>query len=1481
MLDVRLLGQFDLRLEGTPVELPSRPAQSLLAYLLLTAGTRHRREKLAGLLWADASDSNARSNLRHTLWRIRKAIEPSRKQDHDYLLADDISLAFNPAANYWLDAAMLEQPVDGDWHADALLRAVSVYQGDLLPGFYDDWVVLERERLRAVFEQKIHLLLERLIAEARWQEVQQWAERWIALGDVPEPAYRALMYAHSGLGDLARVADVFQRCVDALDRDLGVPPSEKTRATYAWLRTGVPLPGGDVVKYEAPVPGVAPFKGLHYFDEDDAGIFCGRERLTASLVARLRDHRFLAIVGASGSGKSSLLRAGLVPALKRGVPVASGTRLPEGSDGWQIRVFTPTAEPLAALAAALTADAEAEDMVAVLQDDLARAPSTFERAVHAAGASTHASVGAEQHDQAVQQLLVVDQFEELLTLCRDEVERKTFIDHLLAACRDNKGATAIVIALRADFYAHCAQYPDLRAVLARHQEYIGPMSNEDLRRAIEEPARRAGWEFEPGLVEVLLRDVGAEPGALPLLSHALLETWRRRRGRTLTLAGYTEAGGVRAAIATTAETIYQQLDAEHQRLARRIFLRLTELGEGTQDTRRRAAPAECARRDEDVRVVEHVLQTLADARLITTAEGAIDVAHEALIREWPRLREWLLEDRESLRLHRHLTSAAQAWDRLQRDPGELYRGARLTQVREWAALHADELNPLERTFLQTAEDLSGQEEVEREAQRQRELAAAQQVAETERQRAEEQARAARMLRRRAVALLSALFIAGVLAVVAVAFGRQAAQNAQHARAQQATAEAERSRAETEGRIARSRELAAAAISALQVDPERSILLALQALAVTRTPQAEDALHQAVQVSRVKRTLSAHEDGAYSVAFSPDGTRLATAGDDGMAKVWELATGNPVLTLAAHNGEVWSIAWSGDGKRLATAGADGMAKVWDTATGKATLILAGHTAAVQAVVFSQDGTRLATASDDTTSRVWDTLSGKPIRTLSGHTGPLYSVVFSPDGLRLATAGEDRVIRVWDARSGQALLSIEGPSEYDIFNSLAFSSDGQRIAGASDETNAYIWDASSGQHLLTLYGHSNLVLSIAFSPDDTRLVTGGQDWTTRVWDARSGQQLLLLPGHVGAIAEVTFSRDGTSVATASWDGTARQWDVSPERSPELLTLFAQTDQIWHGSFSPDGKRIATGGRNGVAKIWDAQSGKELVSLPGHTMMIRSLAFSPDGARLATASADRTVRLWDVASGTHVVMVSGRPLGFMTVVFSPDGHWLAAASRGPAEGGQATIWDAATGRVVLKVAAGSDIINAAVFTPDGGRLITAIEDPSTHVSRADVYDVHSGARVLSYGSHPDTVWDVAVSPDGARVATASRDGTAKIWDAASGKELHTLQGHTSTLTGVVFSPDGTWLASVSRDDTIRLWDVATGEALLTLAGNNGGLSALAFSPDGKRLAAGGNGGAFHVYALQLEELISLAHTRVTRSLTTEECQKYLHVEQCPVAR
>jgi DNA-binding SARP family transcriptional activator len=803
MLYISCLGQFRVQIDDQPVEIPSRPAQSLFAYLALNGYKVHRRERLAGLLWPDSTDENARGYLRQGLWRIRKSFETAGASWQDYLQIDEITVTFGKQGGISLDTDFLLQPKDGNrWTVEELIERVEVYGGELLPGFYDEWIILDRERLKSAYDHKMRLLLNQLEANQSWDDVLEWGERWIALGHVPEPAYRALMIAHAMRGDRSAVSAIYQRCEQALLEELGVPASKELLETYQQILNGIIPQLKDTypqaiheIAIEPPAPGVSPYKGLEFFDVEDAGLFFGRERLAARIVERLIDTGFLAVVGASGSGKSSIVRAGVVPSIR-------AARQAGNSPGaeklkWQVGILTPTAHPLQAVSDLL---GQSKDFPAELALDANRLDKTLrERSANRGGG---------------RYLLVIDQFEEIFTLCENEWEREAFLENLLVAGRSGQSASAaVILVIRADFYAQCGRYPALRQVLSSQQEYIGPMTAGELRDAIEKPAAHEGWFIEPGLVDLILREVGREPGALPLLSHTLLETWKRRSGRWMTLKGYAESGGVHGAIARTAELVFnRQLSSEQQAVARQIFLRLTELGEDMSGTRRRAEASEFISGQAPAQLVEEVLNILAASRLITRAEGITEIAHEALIREWPALRGWLAEDREGLRLHHQLSEAARKWESLDRDKDELYRGARLAQAVEWAEDHWGHLNPIESEFLAASKAEEQRIQHEKEQQQQRELEAVRQLAAVEQQRAHEQLRSNRRLRFFAMGITLIFVVTLAAAWIAIE---------------------QRDRANRTIHLAHSRELAAAALNNLVLDPQLSILLALEAVKKAR------------------------------------------------------------------------------------------------------------------------------------------------------------------------------------------------------------------------------------------------------------------------------------------------------------------------------------------------------------------------------------------------------------------------------------------------------------------------------------------------------------------------------------------------------------------------------------------------------------------------------------------------------------------------
>jgi WD40 repeat protein/transcriptional regulator with XRE-family HTH domain len=1202
-----------------------------------------------------------------------------------------------------------------------------------------------------------------------------------------------------------------------------------------------------VRREDAPAAGLPPYKGLYYFDESDAELFFGRKELTESLVQHVltgmeSDKRFLAVVGASGSGKSSVVRAGLVPAL----------RWQQTSSGWPIYVITPTSHPLNALATGLYGNTKERQSTSVIENDLAR----HSQALHLNLRRIAKSAG----DAKV--LLVIDQFEELFTLCRSIEEQAAFVENLLSAAFEPNGESFIVIVLRADFYAHCARFDLLRQALSKHQEYIGPMTTNELRLAIEEPAKRGHWELEQGLVDFLLYDIGTdgghapEPGALPLLSHALLSTWQRRRGHNLTLSGYLASGGVRGAIAETAEAVfYDQLEPEQRAIARQIFLRLTEFGDASTatDTRRRVKFDELASRPEDREQVREVLMTLTNARLITTDQDAAEVAHEALIREWPTLRNWVDENREGLRLHRHMTVTAQEWDASSRDPSMLYRGARLAQALEWAAEHEDDINLLERSFLDESKSLLEKEAIEREAQRQRELETARKLADNERTRAEEQSRSNRRLRQRAVSLAIAFVIVGILALVAFGFGQRASQAEQ---------------------LAFSRELAAAAINNLQVDPERSVLLVLQALDGLDTLEARNALHRAIPELHLLMNISVSPGGVPGVAYSPDGKLIATMNLRQDVKLWDSNSGELVRTLVGVDDFGGCVNFSPDGNIVAGAYTTQVV-LWDVESGEIITILsggsvegvAGYNVGVGQISFSPDGKYLATSNMDGVSTIWDIgTSSKVLTLMAAETLPPKAIDYSPDGKLLANGGDEGIVRVWDAEQGTELFSLELGG---IIHALSFSPDVNYLAAASEDGGIKVWDAGTGEVVSNPPRQSGMY-DIAFLAGD-RYATAGQDGTTRVWDPLTAQQMLLLAGPTSTVISVAGSPDGKRIATGGYDGNLRIWDATPGK--ELMTIPAHSGIVWEVAYSPDGRRLASASVDGTVKVFDASSYELLLSISGGEETedgLISVAFSPDGKLLAAGNMAGGITIWDSQTGEIATSLSGHETMAVELAFSPDGKRLASASWD----GTAKVWNLKTQDVLtIHVHPNAKAITSIAFSTDGKTVFTGADENFVRQ-----WDSVTGQEIQSFSSDGIEIYSVAISPDGNLLAAGHQDGNIQLWDIKTAEKLRVLTGHAGLVLRITFNEDGTRLASASFDRLAKVWDVATGEELASLYGNASNVFGVSFSPDGNHLATAGADGTVRFYTLQMNELVALAQSRLTRSLTLEECQIFLHLDDCP---
>jgi WD40 repeat protein len=1061
-------------------------------------------------------------------------------------------------------------------------------------------------------------------------------------------------------------------------------------------------------------------------------------------------------------------------------------------------------------------------------------------------------------------VLVVDQCEEAVALCDDTGEPARFF----AALAAHAERAPLVVALRADRLGELSAHPGFARLIEPGLYLLGAMGEADLRAAIEGPAHRAGLLLESGLVELLVQEVEGEAGALPLLSHALRTTWERREGRTLTVEGYRGTGGIRGAVAQSAEAVYDQVPLDRRPQVRGLLLRLAAPGPDGQPVRSRV-PRRTVATDP---AHEALVELFVGARLVTSDDGVVQLAHEALARAWPRLRDWLDEDVEGQRILRHLSGAADTWDAMGRPDSELYRGARLAQALDWRRRGSPDLTPTEGAFLD----------------------AGQALADTERLAAESRARHQAGQNRRLRALLTAT---AVILVVSIGLGFVAV--------------GQRERARREGRVATARELAAAANANVDVDPERSILLALEAVersggADSVLPEAEEALHRAVTASRIESRVPGVGG---RVDWSPDGTVFVTEGPEGsgIVDIRDARTGQSVRSFRGHDGDIIDVAFNHDGTLLATTGADGAARIWDTATWEElhTVVVAGDDGGsrVSGPSFSRVGALFSAAwPAHGVVQVVDLGSGHVVREIRSVPSP-EDTSFDPTGTRLAIGSEILpVAKVVDVASGSDVVVLE-VGRYWV-TEVAWSPDGRSIAAAGAEGGIDIFDPGERRLRLSALGTGGSVWSLDWSPDATRLVAGKSDGTARVWQIEQeegAREVVTLSAHDTrqGITGVAFSPDGTRVLTGdSGINAARIWDVSKAGGGEIANLFAVGGTFGPAAFTSDGRRLVTAGEAGSVVVWDAHTFAHLRTLgappgassapPGQNTGVSGadvfrLAVSPDDRLIAAVRLDGSVRVWDMATGHDAFTVDAGPAlaPFMDVSWSSDGNLLAVVANDGSTG-RATIVDR-TGHVVavrqeetgIALAGGS-------FTPDGDHLFTTrlpTEPPNEEQGEIVTWNWHDGAveQILDAPA-----LDAYPSPTGDLIATLaptnSRSATVELWDPATGQRVAALEGSPGIVLDVAFSPDGTRIATGGIDGTVTIWDAASGEQLLVLRGHFTLVASVAFSPDGSQLASVGSEGLVRIWALDLDDLVEIAERKVTRTLTDAECRQYLHLTQCP---
>ncbi|MCZ8244080.1 MAG: hypothetical protein O9323_20595 [Microcystis sp. LE19-131.1A] len=1124
----------------------------------------------------------------------------------------------------------------------------------------------------------------------------------------------------------------------------------------------------------------SPYLGLRKFEVDDKDRFFGRDNWIIELTDYLKQKNVLLLLGASGSGKSSLVQAGLIPKLKDNL----------GANKLVNLTFVPDVNPFESFYGCLLANrykqSQAKLAQAVKEDTLIKVVE---------GLKNNSDLW----------FIFIDQFEELFTRT-PKTERDIFIKSLVNLIENNNSLVKIVMTMRADFLDKLSPYPSLGKIHDQYSKMLTDMDESELRLAIAEPAARNGVIFEKGLINQIIADFYEQAGSLPLLQYTLDLLWQKNhiQERVLNNKIYQEIGGVTGALEKQADKIYSKFNEQQRKAAEEIFLELISL-EGKEAVSRRADKSSF----EQEEMQREVLYQLIDNRLLVSkgedGKATVEVAHEELIRSWKVLQDLIREKEEIIVLRSRLYADAKQWDDLQKQDAvkassELWGGSKLAKIVEFQKNNSlPNLDTVAIEFIKAS------------------------VTQAERQKNEK----IRTARRIAAGSLVAVVVSSSLGLMAWQKTQQAEYNQAESLGRyslslfnegnelEAFIEAIKAGRILQNQHAYNQEVTDILWKALVEGSEYNRLedyFSEKVKSINISPDgntlasADD--NKTIKLWNLKTgkkitTLTGHTYYVKSVSFSPDGKILASGSSDNTIKLWNVETGEEIRTLKGHNNVVVSMKYSPNGKTLASGSNDKTIKLWNVETGQEIRTLKAHNGYVKSLSFSPDGKTLASGSWDKTIKLWNVETGKEIRTFNNHNSYVYSVSFSPDGKTLASGSWDKTIKLWNVEIGKEIRTINGHDGW--VTSLSFSPDAKTLASGSNDKTIKLWNVETGQEIRTLKGHNSVIIGVNFSPDGKTLISGSEDSIIKLWNVEIEKGIRTLKGHDWVVTTVSFSPNGKILASGSGDKTIKLWNV--ETGNEIRTLMGHNDWVRSVSFSPDGKVLASGSHDNTIKLWNIETGKEIRTLKGDSG-VRSVNFSPDGKTLVSGSGDGTIKLWNVETGQEIRTLKGHDNSVISVNFSPDGKTLVSGS----DDNTIKLWNVETGELIRTLKGHDRDVKSVNFSPDGKTLVSGSEDKTIKL-----WNVKTGEEIRTLKGHDNSVYSVNFSPDGKTLVSGSLDKTIKLWNVETGQEIRTLKGHDNSVYSVNFSPDGKTLVSGSDDKTIKLWNLGTDWGLSDLMGRS----------------------------------------------------------------
>jgi WD40 repeat protein/energy-coupling factor transporter ATP-binding protein EcfA2 len=1184
-----------------------------------------------------------------------------------------------------------------------------------------------------------------------------------------------------------------------------------------------------------------PFPGLRPFEANESNLFFGRDVQIDELQQCLQRNRFVAVVGTSGSGKSSLVRAGLLPSYKKDF-TAGGNQI------WRVATFPPGQDPIGNLARALNK----RDVLGTNQSDEWGA-IVIETTLRLGdlGLAELARIRLPLNENL---LIVVDQFEELFRFKADKPEdaadeAAAFVKLLLEAAGQQDAATYILLTMRSDYLGDCSQFRDLPEMINKGLYLVPRMTRDQLREAIRKPVELKGVKIETRLVNQLLNDVGDDPNQLPILQHALMRTWNNwmqdestSDDKSIDLKHYINIGSMREALSQHGDEIYNEL-SPHKKIAETLFKCLTTKEDGRYIRRPTKLERICAiakATEEDV--IQIIDQFRSEGCSFLTpytgeinSNDVIDISHESLIRIWEKLKVWSDEEANKAEDYHRLVEAYNLGDLLSKRSLEVALDWRkkYNPDEAWAEMYPDksgkaiDFNAVMR-FLEESEEKDEDEKAEKKRQQQERELQQQRIIKFQQERELQQQRIIKFQR----VFVLIFSVAGVIILYLFLQARYQNQEAKKGQlnALSSSSEAYFASNQTLQALIESVKAGKQLKQSFGVDEQTSL-------------RVMTTLRKMFYNVRERNILKGHTGNIYSVSFSPDGTKIATAGEDKIIRLWG-RNGQFIRFLTKHEDLIRGLSFSPDGKILASVSDDETIKLWNFDNNHFET-LGKHEFGITSVDFSPDGRTLVSGDFNGSFKIWNLNSKKLLRHINHAKLSVNSVKFSPDGKTIASASDDKTIKLWNVVNGQLIKTLKGHT-YKV-KDVSFSSDGKTIASASYNNTIKLWNVANGQLIKTLEGHIEKVNSVIFSPDGQTLASASDDKTIKLWKISDKHLITLittLEGHIDKVNSVRFSPDSKIIASASDDGTIKLWSRDNQENMTILqTHLNNPNQI---DFSPDGQMLVSASDNNAIALWNVSKGTVITPFPkkdGHKAEVLDVKFSPNRQFLATASKDQTIKIWNISKRNLFTALQGHQDWVNSVSFSPNGQMLASASNDKT----IKLWNLDTKKLIATFEGHNDGVNSVSFSPDGKLIASASND-----HKIKLWSVPEKALIHTFDGHNDSVYSVSFSPDGQLLASASADKFIKLWSVPTRNFIQNFkQIPIKIIYDINFSPDGQLIASGNGDKTIELWN-RKGEFLNVFREHRGTVSSVSFSHDGRLLASISADETIIIRSLDLDSLL-----------------------------